>query len=377
MRIGLNLMYLVPGEVGGTETYARELILELAKLRSDDEFIVFCGNEAAAELPDQRWPNNVVVHPVNVNCRNKPLRVATEMLRLPRIARRAGVDLLHSFGVTTPLTGRFARVVSIHDLIFHHYPETFPGAARAGLEFLVPRGARRADRVITISEASAADLVATYGIPESKIDVTPLAGLPIGESVTDAERLRGRFNLGDHPYLLCVASTIAHKNIGRLLEALVGLDDDTVLVLVGHSGMEQDALVARVGELGLEQRVRFTGWVSRPDLEGLYQGALAFVYPTLLEGFGMPVLEAMERGVPVACSATSSLPEVAGDAALLFDPLDVAGMRSTIERLIADEALRDSLASAGRARAREFTWQRCAEQTSDAFEAALAGGTHT
>lgn len=373
MRIGLNLMYLVPGEVGGTETYARELILELAQFRAEDEFIVYCGREAAADLPDPRWPENVRVRQIGVNCRNKPLRVAAELFALPRIAKRDGIELLHSLGVTTPLRGSFARVVSIHDLIFHHYPETFPGPARRGLEFLVPRGARRADRVITISEASAEDLTQTYAIDRGKIDVTPLAGLPIGDRQTPESELREKFELSDAPYLLCVASTIAHKNIARLLEAFCEIEAPTKLVLTGHAGIEQEALVERVAELDLEGRVHFTGWVTRPELEGLYASAAAFVYPTLIEGFGMPVLEAMQRGVAVACSNTSSLPEVAGEAALTFDPLDPAAIAAAVERLLADESLRSQLIARGLDRAAEFSWERCAQETWASYESALDG----
>lgn len=372
MRIGLNLMYLVPGEVGGTETYARELILELARLREDDEFVVFCGREAADELPDPRWPENVRVHGLNVNCRSKPLRVAAEIFRLPRIARKQRVELLHSLGGTTPFHGAFARVVTIHDLIFHHFPETFPAAARRGLEFLVPRGARRAERVITVSEASARDIVKTYGIDRAKIDVTLEAGLPVGTDAADIGELRSQLSLGDSPYVLCVASTIAHKNIARLLEAFREVDGEAKLVLTGHAGLAQTSLERLVEDLGLTDRVRFTGWVSRAELEGLYRGATAFVYPTLIEGFGLPVLEAMQRGVPVACSNTSSLPEVAGDAALLFDPHDVAAIASAIDRMLGESDLRSELIDRGHARAAEFSWQRCARETAESFDRALA-----
>lgn len=371
MRIGLNLMYLVPGEVGGTETYARELILELARLRPHDEFIVFCGEEAAAVLPDPRWPKNVRVHGINVRCRNKPRRVATEMLRLPRIARREGIELLHSLGVTSPLFGRFARVVSIHDLIFHHFPETFPGPARKGLEFLVPRGARRADRVITISHASARDLVETYGISRTKIDVTPLAGLPVGKQATSVADLRLRLALGNGPYLLCVASTIAHKNIARLLEAFNAATDEAMLVIAGHPGLQQTELEDRIAELELGERVKFTGWIGPEDLEGLYSGALGFVYPTLIEGFGMPVLEAMQRGVPVACSDLSSLPEVAGDAALTFDPLDVEAIAHALRELLENTALREKLKTDGIVRAAQFSWSTTAQRTWASYESAL------
>lgn len=371
MRIGLNLLYLVPGEVGGTEILARELIGELARLRPDDEFVAYCGREAGATLPDPAWPENVHVSVLPFHARNKPLRVACELLMLPLRAARDKVALLHSLGVTSPLWGGRVRVVSIHDLIFHHHPGTFPKAAQKGLDLLVPLGARRAERVITISNASAEDLTATFGIAREKIDVTYLgAGFESHGERTGEQVLRERFELGDDQFALCVASGLEHKNIPRLLEAFAASSVPR-LVVVGHAGLEQPRLIAEAERLGITGRVRFTGWIDRADLEGLYAAARLFVYPTLIEGFGMPVLEAMRRGTPVACSNSSSLPEVAGDAAVLFDPLDPAAITRAIDSLASDDALRESLVAKGREQAAKFSWRRCAEETWASYERAL------
>jgi glycosyltransferase involved in cell wall biosynthesis len=373
VRVGINLLYLVPGAVGGSETYARELIAALTRLRPDDEFVVYCGNEAAASLPDPTWGSNVRVENLGFDAANKPRRILEELFRLPRRAKRDGVDLLHSLGTTSPLHGSTPRVVSVLDLVFHHYPQTFPRPAQRGLELLVPRGARRAKRVIAISQATKDDLVGSYGIDAQKIDVTLLGhGISDVGSVTDEQALRERLGLGEQRFVLCVASGLAHKNIPRLLESFAKVAPNTNLVLTGHAGLDQDALRARAAELGLADRVIFTGWVSSADLNGLYAATDAFVYPTLLEGFGLPVLEAMARGVAVACSNTSSLPEVAGDAALLFDPLDPAEIAAAVERLLSDDELRESLIARGHARAAQFTWQRCAEQTLATYERAIA-----
>ena len=170
MRIGLNILYLVPGEVGGSEIYARELVPALAAERPEDEFIVYCAAEAGDSLRDESWPSNVELRVLDLTARNKPQRVLTEIFRLPHIARKDRLDLLHSLGQTTPLWGCGKRVISVLDLIYHHYPETFPGPARRGLELLVPLGAKRADRVTTISQATKDDLVATYSVDASKVD---------------------------------------------------------------------------------------------------------------------------------------------------------------------------------------------------------------
>lgn len=372
MRVGFNLLYLVPGEVGGTEIYARELIGALARARPDDEFVAFCGREAADSALGDSWPDNVSVMRLAVDSQNKPRRLAYELLRLPRVARRERLDVLHSLGQTTPLWSRCARVVTIHDLIFHHFPSTFPAAARRGLEVFVPRGAERADRVVADSEATANDLVSSYGIERDKIDVALLG--PGAEPVaTPAEPAELAETLGFdlREYALCVASGHRHKNIERLLEAFATVPEQYQLVLVGRAAIDDESLTARVEQLGLSERVRFTGWVDDATLEGLYRRARFFVYPTLMEGFGMPVLEAMRRGLTVACSSVSSMPEVAGDAALLFDPTDTTSIAEALGRLFSDSNLRQRLIAAGRQRAELFSWERTADATWRSYERAL------
>jgi glycosyltransferase involved in cell wall biosynthesis len=287
------------------------------------------------------------------------------MAWLPLRLRRDRLDLLHSMGTTTPPVAGVPSVVSVLDLIYHHYPETFPRAARAGLELLVPLGARRADRVIAISEAGKRDLVANLKLPPDKVDVVHL-GFGIDETPEPAPEaaLRARFGLRGR-VVMTVAPALRHKNLGRLIAAfaLVATDDpDLALVIVGHKGLEGDALRRQAAEAGLADRVVFTGWVDDAELEGLYALADVFAYPSLMEGFGIPLLEAMRRGVPVASSNLTSLPEVAGDAAEFFDPLDEAAMAAALRRLLADDARRAELIERGHRRAREFTWEKSARE---------------
>ncbi|MFT4049385.1 MAG: glycosyltransferase family 1 protein [Solirubrobacterales bacterium] len=373
-RIGLNLLYIVPGKVGGTEIYARELIGELAAKRPDTEFIAYCGVEAAGPLEAQGWPANVRVKRLPVRCSIKPLRILAEQLLLPLAAAKDGIRLLHSLGTTGVAFSRGRRVVTVHDLIFHHFPDTFPGPAQKGLELLVPLGARRSRRVLADSQATKDDLIETYAIAAEKIDVVYLGlGFREPDRITPAEQLRARFELDDRPVVLCVAAALAHKNIPRLFEAFAGLkaSPEPLLVVVGHAGLEMDNLKSLAADLGIGERVRFTGWIETEELEGLYRLATCFAYPTLREGFGLPVLEAMQRGTPVACSNTSSVREVAGEAAVTFDPTDVEAIRAAIDSLLADQDLRAQMIERGRPRAAEFTWQRCADETLAAYEAAL------
>ena len=237
---------------------------------------------------------------------------------------------------------------------------------------MVPLGARRADRVITDSGATRAQLLERFGLDPARVVAVHLglgmreAPEPVAEDV-----LRARFELGARPVVLSVAAALAHKNLERLLEAMARVDGDAALVMVGHAGRDTERLQERAHALGIGDRVRMTGWVEDAELEGLYRLARAFVYPSLHEGFGMPVLEAMRRGVACACADATSLPEVAGDAALLFDPLSVDAIAAAISRLLDEPGLAARLAAAGRARAAGFTWEAAADATWAVYEQAV------
>ena len=375
-RVALNVLYLVPGAVGGSEIYARQLIGALGAARPDVEFVVFCGREAAPSLRAAGWPANVSVHELPVRCAVKPLRILAEQTLLPVAARRAGCDLLHSLGTTAPLAAWMPSVVTILALIYEAHPETFPRAARTGLRAIVGPAARRATRVITISEAVKRDVVRILRVPAARVDAVLLGrGMPAEPVATPAAELRDRLGLGDARVVLCVSAALVHKNLPRLLEAFAALGPgaaDTRLVLVGHAGRDLEELRSRAGALGVADRVVFTGWIGAADLEGLYALADCCAYPSLYEGFGMPVLEAMSRGVPLVCADATSLPEVAGDAALLFDPHDTAALTAALSRVLGDRALASSLRERGRARAALFTWEACAAGVLDVYGRATA-----
>jgi len=369
MHVGLNCVFLVPGETGGMEVYARELMRALP--RDGVRVTAFVNREAAGE----DWPVETVTVPVNATSRVEWVRGEQQLL--PGLAARAGVDVVHSLASTAPLRGSFRRVVTIHDLNYRVVPEAHFGLRALGMRFLVPAAARTSHRVIADSASTRDDVVSMLRVPAAKVDVVHLGlgQLTRAQPLPEAE-LRARHALGDRPVVLALSAKRPHKNLAGLLRALAQLapEERPVAVLPGYATPHEAELRALAGELGVAGDVRFLGWTSAEELEGLFAAATAFVFPSFYEGFGLPVLEAMARGVPVACSDRASLPEVAGDAALLFDPADPAAIAGALRRLLADAALRERLARAGRERAATFTWERTAAQTVAAYERAGVRG---
>jgi len=374
MHVGLNLVFLVPGETGGMEVYARELIPALlAQAPPGTRFTAFVNREGAA-ADGGRWGELLPVLTVPVNARRRVQWVLGEQGPLPRMAAGAGVDLLHSLASTAPLWGSFRRVTTVHDLIYARFPDAHPGLREKGMRVLVPWGVRRSDRVIADSQNTLQDLVSLLGINPERVDVVPLGlgtvrrATPLPESLT-----RERFQLGERRVLLSLSAKRPHKNLAALIGALarIPLERRPLLVLPGYPTWHEQELRERAASAGVAGDVRFLGWVSGAELEGLWAIAQAFVFPSLYEGFGLPVLEAMARGVPVACSNASSLPEVAGDAALLFDPHDEAAIAGAVERLLSDPDAAERLRARGLERARLFTWERTARLTLESYARTL------
>jgi glycosyltransferase involved in cell wall biosynthesis len=374
MHVGLNLIYLVPGDTGGMEVYARELLPELVRLAPPGtRFTAFVSREAT--VADGPWGELMPAVTVPVNARRREQWVLGEQAFLPYLAARAGVDLVHSLASTAPACGRFRRVLTVHDLIYARFPSAHPGLRDRGMRVLVPLAARRSTRVIAISDSTRRDLVELLRLPEARIDVVPqgLGAVRRPGLALSARETRTRFDLGERRVLLTLSAKRPHKNLLALVGAFARIPPERrpVLVLPGYPTWHEAELRARAAELGVIADVRFEGWLSEGEIEGLWGLADAFVYPSLYEGFGLPVLEAMARGVPVACAETSSLPEVAGDAALLFAPRSEPAIARAIERLLGDPALARDLRERGLARASEFSWERTARLTLDSYARAL------
>jgi glycosyltransferase involved in cell wall biosynthesis len=373
VRVGLNLVYLVPGQTGGMETYARELIPALRRTSPGIELVAFVNREAASGPPGP-WHENCEVVTVPVNARRRVEWVKGEQADLPRLAARCRVDLVHSLASTAPWWGRFRRVTTIHDLIYRHESSAHFGLNALGMRVLVPLAARRSDRVIAVSETTARDVAAHLPVDRDKVDVVPNGvRAPAAAAPRDMAALRAELGTRDRPLLLSPSAKRPHKNLVRLLEALASLPAPRpLLVLPGYPTPHEAELRRRAAELGVEADVRFEGWLDEDRMEQLYAAADLVVLPSLHEGFGLPVLEAMGRGVPVACSNSGALSEVAGEAAATFDPRRFDDIARAIVQVLSDADLAASLRAAGRERTAEFSWERTARLTVSSYERALA-----
>jgi glycosyltransferase involved in cell wall biosynthesis len=355
------------------EIAARELIASLLEhAPSEMRFTAFVNRESS----DASWvcDGRLATVRVPVRARSRVQWVLGEQTLIPRLAARAGVDLLHSLASTAPLSGRFRRVLTVHDLIYARFPDAHAGFRDKGMKLLVPWGVRRSHRVIAISQSTRRDLIELLGVSPGLIDVVPNGmGSVVRQPPLPPAAARERLGLGTRRVVLSLSAKRPHKNLLRLLGALarIPVAARPLLVIPGYPTGHEVELRARAQALAIDQDVLLLGWLSGAELEGLWGVAEAFVFPSLYEGFGLPVLEAMARAVPVACSNTSALPEVAGDAALLFDPLDEAAIASTLERLLTDDGAAERLRARGLERVRQFTWERAARGTLESYRRAI------
>ena len=304
----------------------------------------------------------------------------SHILSASAIAREK-LDVYHSPANVVPLryNGKFA--VTIHDLAIYREPKAFPSRQGFSIKYLVPRSINKATKIIAVSESTKKDVTEFFKVDPATIDVI-YEGVENGRfspkrrgDTAAMEKLKRRYGIrGD--YVLFVGTLEPRKNLIRLLEAcfqLYGRRSDLAkkfqMVLAGQRGWLYDEIFEEVKNRGLSGNVVFPGYVPAADMPKLYTGATVFIYPSLYEGFGLPVLEAMASGVAVISSNVSSIPEITGDAALLVDPLDTEGMSEALEKLLTDENYRKKLAERGLKRAEEFSWEKCARQTLEVYRA--------
>jgi alpha-1,3-rhamnosyl/mannosyltransferase len=368
MRIGVNLLFMVPGDVGGSEPLLTNLVESVAAAGAGaHELTVFAPTGFAAAYPAIAQATELVeVDRVG----RQAYRIPAEHTWLQLQARKRRLDVLHHGVGTTPYVKTTPTVVSIHDIQYRHHPENFSALKRTWLRLNVPQSARRSDVTAVLSRFCERDIVQAYGVDPARLVIVPFGSERLfGPEPTPAATTRERYHL-ERPYFFFPGRTYPHKNHRFLVEAFAPLAGEADLVFTGPSWVFDDQLQATIDGLGLSGTVRHLGKVPRADLAGLYEGAVALAYPSRFEGFGAPVLEAWSVGCPVVSSDAAALPEVVADAGVLLDPGRHDEWTAALGELLHDPARRAALAQRGVARAAGFTWERAARAQLHAYERA-------
>ena len=362
MRIGINALYLIPGGVGGTEIFLRNLIAALAQLDKKNEYYVFTNRETGVDLVPRRTRNFHVV-PQPVAATNRPARILWEQTMLPWAAYRLKIDVLLNAGFTAPYFCPCPQATFIHDLQYKRHPEFFKPVDLLFWRLFVGFAIRRADSLLTISTETSKDVELYYG-RESIV-------APLGVEAAFFELAKQREKRkSTGQYILCVSTLHPHKNIEMLLRAYATFRNrhpEVKLVLAGMRGFHTETIENLVGSLELREHVRLTGWIPRDELFDLYANANCFVFPSLFEGFGIPLIEAMAAGIPSICAHIEPMSSNAGDAALKFEPNDEEDLVSCLTILTESRSVRSRLSAIGRERARAFQWSKTASITHNAL----------
>jgi glycosyltransferase involved in cell wall biosynthesis len=374
LRVGLNFIFMQAAS-GGVGRYARELPGALLAVEPATEIHVFVSRDAPQDFFEEAWADSVRWVRCPTSAQAERGHLAFEFAALPLLAAARRLDVLHSLANLGPaIVPTAASVISLLDVIWMRPPTDWGGSlsGQRALRRIVEHDMRYADLVFAISRAGAQEIERSLNVSSERIHVTPLGVRPPTAVPASEDAVRTELALGEARVVLSVAQKHPYKNLHTLVRALPELDDDVVLVLPGFPTAHERELRLLANELGVAERVRLPDWLSERSLAGLYALSSAFVLPSLVEGFGLPVLEAMLRDVPVACSNCSSLPEVAGDAALLFDPERQEEVTGAIRQLLQDRTLAQTLVQRGRGRAQSFTWRRTGELSLAGYRRAIA-----
>jgi glycosyltransferase involved in cell wall biosynthesis len=371
LHVALNA-HLLSGRASyrsaGIHHYIRHLIQHLDAVGEGVRFTALLG--AAAEAPDA----GITVMPSRWDTSGPGRRVLWEQVKLPQVLRRIGADVVHAPAFVAPLTSSVPAVTTIHDLSFIRFPQLFRPANRLYLKTMTRLSARRSQQLIAVSKHTARECERLLGVNPDMVTVV-YHGVGDRFHPLPAQRVqafRERRGLPER-FVLFVGTLEPRKNLTRLIEGFARIEThEAKLVLVGGRGWLYEDLFARVEDLGLGETVLFPGYVPNEELVLWYNAATVFAYPSLYEGFGMPVTEAQACGTPVLTSDTTSLPEAAGEAAMIVDPEDVDAIGAGLRRLLEDEGLQQELSNRGRRHASGFTWTRTARETVEVYHRAGA-----
>jgi glycosyltransferase involved in cell wall biosynthesis len=375
MKIGINTLFLIPGEVGGTETYLREILMEIARSFPSQEVLLFTNRENDIYLRNIfESYQQFSFCPLPCRSMNRYQRIILEQTLLPCFVTKTDIDLLWSPGYTAPFLSSRPQVVTIHDMQYKRYPEDLTFLARLATDILIRIAVRRCQEVITVSEFSRSEILRFTRVSSSKITVIPEAADPLYAEILSKAEIRKRLAslfLSDRSYILCVANSYPHKNVHVLIQAFGDIQDliPQDLVLVGKPRLGEPLVQKAIAKLSSKDRFHRIDRVDKDLLIALYQGAELFVFPSLYEGFGLPVLEAMMAGTPVIATRKGSVSEVGGDGVTYFDadrPGDLSQQMIKLLHLPGDQC--ETLVRRARTHAESFSWKLTAQKSLACFQ---------
>jgi glycosyltransferase involved in cell wall biosynthesis len=364
LKIAINALFLVKGKGGGLETYLNGVVRALGKLDSSNEYVLYTNIACAGAIEIEKNFREVVL---NVSAEERVKKNLYEQTAFPSVIKRAGIDLLFNPGNVAPALHHCPSIAVMHDMVPYERPENFTPLELNTLKAFFSMTARTSTLIVTVSEYSKRAMIERFNLPISRVRVIYNGVDAVGNvdkaeartSVTDESGSRTELERG---YILSVASSRKYKNIDALLRAFKILREEKKitqkLVLAGRAERVHSELIELARALGVSNDVIFIGHVDKPALSKLYAGAGVLAYPSFFEGFGLPVLEAFAHSTPVCASNAASIPEVVGDAGLLFDPSDDRAIADAIHRILNDTALNEALVKKGLDRAKLFTWER-------------------
>ena len=367
MKIAINA--LGPSKVkAGIGNYLANLISELSIIDKENRYIIFASSNNILFYRNEN--KNFKIVDIGFWANNKLLRILWEQLILPLHVVDYKADILFSPGFVCPLVKTSKNVTVIHDMTFFSHPYVHTFFKRIYFPFMIKQAVKKSEKIIAVSNNTRKEIIKYTHIAEEKIAVTLLAAnkFPVAEIADEKKLLKEKYGI-DSDYLLFVGMIEPRKNIRLIIDSFNKIEDDNLkLVIVGQKGWMTEELFERIGADNLEKRVIFTGFVPDEELSVFYKNARTFLYPSLYEGFGIPVLEAMSEGCPVITSNISSLPEVAGDAAILIDPENSKELSDAINKISNDSKYREELTEKGFDNAKKFSWEKTAKQTLSIFE---------
>jgi len=367
MKVGINLLPYGFGSHGGAEVYLRNIISALGKVANQHEIVLLKFKDTS---------NDSKLPAIEIPCcftNNRIMRIIAEQMFLPFTCRKHRIDCLVS-NYVVPILNGISNIVILHDMLLHRYPEVFEPSKLLFWKLMIPASIRHSKAVVTVSKFSAQEIINFYPEAAGKIFTTVEGVRPSLLKNNSSEGLIDKY-IGEK-YLLCVATFGRHKNLHLLLKVFSMLPEEMAnlsLIFVGAARTPEALQYQRelknfIDQVGLAKKIIFVGHVSDKRMAALYRNALACILPSLYEGFGLPVIEAQTLGCPVICSDRASLPEVAGGAALLFDPFSPESLRDRIIKVAKDSEMRQKMILGGFRNASKFSWEKAAFQLLEAID---------